>query len=80
MFKIPRTACFVVNRMVTHRPSAVAAHAPLCHHTFSSIDHQHLMLDGNLIFGLNGMFKVQNTKKTTKTYILLLIQAIKFIL
>lgn len=52
--------------MDTYRPSAVAAHAPLCHHTFTSIDHQHLVLDRNLIFGLNGMFKVQNTIKSAK--------------
>lgn len=56
--------CFIL--LVTHRSGAVAAHAPLCHHTLPSIDHQHLVLDCNFIFGLNGMFKVQNTIKVTK--------------
>lgn len=45
----------------TYRPSTVGAHSPICRHTFSSIDHQHLVLNSNLVFGMNGMLQVCHT-------------------
>lgn len=46
----------------TYSARAVAAHAPLHHHALASVDHQDLMLDGNLVFGLDGMFELQHAE------------------
>lgn len=50
----------------THRAGAVAAHAPLHHHALASIDHEDLMLDCNLVFGLDGMFELQHAETRGK--------------
>lgn len=49
--------------MDTYRPSTVGAHSSICSHAFSSIDHQHLMLNSNLVFAMNGMLEVCHTLK-----------------
>lgn len=50
------------SRTWTYGARAVAAHAPLHHHALASVDHQDLMLDGNLVFGLDGMFELQHAE------------------
>lgn len=44
----------------TYSAGAVAAHTPLRHHALASIDHEDLVLDGDLVFGLDGMFEFQH--------------------
>lgn len=57
-----------INALKTYSASTVAADTPLCSHTFPSINNKDLMLNCNLIFGLDGMFKLQNTE-TKKEFI-----------
>lgn len=45
---------------VTHRACTVATHSPLSHHTLATINHQHLVLSGDLVLCLDCMFEVQN--------------------
>lgn len=46
----------------TYSAGAVAAHTPLRHHALASVDHEHLVLDGDLVFGLDGMFELQHAE------------------
>lgn len=50
----------------THSASTVAADSSLCSHTFPSIDNKDLMLSCDLIFGLDGMLKLQYAKTKIK--------------
>lgn len=51
-----------IQRHKTYSASTVAADSPLCSHTLPSIDNKDLMLSCNLIFDLDGMFKLQHTE------------------
>lgn len=50
----------------THRAGAVAAHTPLRHHALASIDNEDLVLNCDLVFGLDGMFELQHAETRGK--------------
>lgn len=47
----------------TYSACTVAADTSLCSHTFPSIDNKNLMLNSNLIFGVDGIFQFQDAVK-----------------